>query len=61
MLPPAVVVVWYVEEPTKVERVARGLVDVLEPVGAEVDAAEVACHDHEDVFDLLDGENTASA
>ena len=42
-----------VQEPAKLERVARGLVDVLEPVGAEVYPAKVARNDDEDVVNLL--------
>ena len=50
---PSMRVVRNIQEPTELERVARGLVDVLEPVGAEVDPAKVARNDDEDVVDLL--------
>ena len=50
---PSMRVVRNIQEPTELERVARGLVDVLEPVGAEVYPAEVARNDDEDVVDFL--------
>ena len=46
-------VVRRVQKASKFERVARGLVDVLEPIGAQVYPAKVARNDDEDIIDLL--------
>ena len=49
----SMVVVWSIQKPAKLKCVTRGLVDVLEPVGAEVDPPEVAGDDDEHVLDFL--------
>lgn len=53
LLPPAVCVIWRVQEASELQCVPSRLVNVLEAVRAQVDPAKVACDDNKHVIDFL--------